>query len=134
MKYQITFVLLFCVIGFSVAQSSPSYASSTFSFPVSDIDEATEWYKQLLGEVEYFSPAEGVVEFKLNEQTWLQLFTGAQSSGATLRLEVTDIQSQHQRLTKLGIEPMDIELVPAVISYFDFKDPDGNLLSFYKLE
>lgn len=116
------------------AQGQPSYASTTISLPVSNLEQSIEWYKQLLGDVESFSPADGIIEFQLNENTWLQLFEEESSSNSILRLEVGDIQSQHDRLKKLGLAPTSIELVPDVVSYFDFKDPDGNQLSFYKLE
>ncbi|WP_462249595.1 VOC family protein [Ekhidna sp.] len=115
------------------AQST--FSSSTFSFPVSNLEASTEWYSDLLSNTNAISPAEGVVEFELNEKTWLQLFEGESSTNtAILRLEVNDIQSEHKRLKILGISPTNIELVPGVVSYFDFKDPDGNQLSFYTIE
>lgn len=129
------FVLALIVASYNgSAQGKPAFASSTLSFPVSDLKQSIDWYQQLLGEVEGFSPAEGVFEFQLNESTWLQLFEGEPSSGAILRLEVKDIQDHHSRLVKLGISPGPVDMVPNVVSYFDFKDPDGNLLSFYMLE
>ncbi len=128
------FMLVVCVLHVGKAQERPQYSSSTFCLPVSDLVQATAWYQQLLGNVEHFSPAPGVVEFKLNDNTWLQLFEGTIGNGSIFRLEVADIQKQHSKLDKLGISPTAIELVPKVVSYFDFTDPDGNQLSFYKLE
>ncbi len=122
------------MINLSWSQNTPSFASTTISFPVTDVERSTQWYKQLLGEVESFAPAEGMIEFQLNELTWLQLFEGPISLGTILRLEVKDLKLEHQRLTDLGMLLSPIELVPNVVSYFDFKDPDGNQLSFYKLE
>lgn len=127
-------ILLVCSFGLSHAQDKPSFASSTISFPVSDLEKSTQWYQQLLGEVESFSPAPGVMEFQLNDKTWLQLFEGEVAVGSILRLEVADIQSSHKKLGEIGISTTSIELVPNVVSYFDFSDPDGNQLSFYKLE
>lgn len=132
MKYLITGIIIISAIQVN-AQNPNSYASSTIGFPVSNLEESVEWYKQVLGDVEYFSPADGVVEFALNDKTWLQLFVGTASQGSILRLEVADIESQYNRLNNL-VSPTPIELVPDVVSYFDFKDPDGNQLSFYKLE
>lgn len=133
MRFLVTLFISFCSMQMS-AQSQQSYASSTISLPVSNLERSIKWYKQVLGDVEYFSPAEGVIEFMLNEKTWLQLFEGMSPSNSILRLEVRDIQSHYDRLKKLGLAPTSIELVPNVISFFDFKDLDGNQLSFYKLE
>lgn len=134
MKHLLCTITLLFVFLASSAQDNVRYASSTFCFPVSDLSSSIDWYNSLLGEVESFTPAEGVVEFQLNTTTWLQLFEGPLSNGAVLRLEVNKIQEEHRRLQALGISPTPVELVPGVVSYFDFKDPDGNLLSFYRLE
>ena len=123
-----------CLLSLCQAQQ-PAYASSTFSFPVSNLEASVAWYGQLLGEVESFAPAEGVVEFQLNPTTWLQLFEGETgAAGSVLRLEVTGIKQQHARLEGLGIPATAVELVPGIVSFFDFEDLDGNQLSFYQLE
>ena len=134
MKSVLSFVLFLCAIQLSKAQDVPSYPSSTFSFPVSNLEASIQWYQEVLGNMERFSPAEGVVECLLNETTWLQLFEAPSGTGAILRLEVTDIKQHHKRLSQLDIVLTPVELVPGVVSYFDFKDLDGNLLSFYELE
>ncbi len=131
------FLIISCFIVCSIqmrAQDQLSYPSSTFCLPVAELERSIEWYKQLLGEIDYFSPADGIIEFALNDNTWLQLFEGELSSSSVLRLEVKDIEFQYKRLKNLKLSPTEIELVPNVVSYFDFKDPDGNQLSFYKLE
>ncbi len=133
MKRLIACIFVICSTQIN-AQNQLSYSSSTISFPVSNLDLSVEWYKQVLGEIEYFSPADGVMEFALNDKTWLQLFEGESTTGSVLRLEVRDIQFQYERLKKLSISPTPVEMVPNVVSYFDFKDPDGNQMSFYELE
>ena len=134
MKYFISTTILIIAVKVGLGQEKISYASSTFCFSVSDLNASIDWYGSLLGNVEKLTPAEGVVEFQLNATTWLQLFEGPTSTGAILRLEVSKIDQQHQRIQQLGVSATPIEVVPGVVSYFDFKDPDGNLLSFYQLE
>ena len=134
MKGVIALLLFFCIVSFCDAQDKNAYGSSTICFSVSDLKEAVNWYSELLGDLDNFSPAPGIIEFQLNESTWLQLFEGSDTGGAILRLEVEDIQLEHKRLEGLGMSLTSVEYVPGMVSYFDFEDRDGNQLSFYKLE
>lgn len=78
-------------------------------------------------------PAEGVVEFKVGP-IWLQL--GEQPtvrSGAEviIRLGVAAAGGQRERLLTVGVTVGPLEHVPGAVDYFDFTDPDGNVLSMY---
>ena len=109
--------------------------SITIGIAVKDVEEATRWYKTLLGDVETMEPAPGVVELQLMENTWLQLDgTGdLKVSGSIIRLETKDIDSMHKIVKKLMPDAGDVELVEGVVQYFDFKDLAGNRLSYYQL-
>jgi lactoylglutathione lyase len=107
----------------------------TIGIAVKDVEQATRWYKNLLGNVETMEPAPGVMELQLTENTWLQLDnTGdLKVGGSIIRLETKDIDSIHTIVKKLMPDVGDIELVEGVIRYFDFKDLAGNRLSYYQL-
>lgn len=109
--------------------------SITIGIAVKDVEEATRWYKTLLGDVETMEPAPGVMELQLTENTWLQLDdTGdLKVGGAIIRLGTKDIDSIHKVVKKLMPDVGDIEFVEGVIRYFDFKDLAGNRLSYYQL-
>jgi hypothetical protein len=62
---------------------------------------------------------------------WLQLAEGKPTkSDWTLRMGVSDLSGEKRRLTGLGIKMTDVQTVPGLISFFGFKDLDGNNLSF----
>lgn len=49
------------------------------------------------------------------------------------RFGVENVRKEHKRLASLGADVGVLEGVDDVLGYFDFVDPDGNLLSFYSL-
>jgi lactoylglutathione lyase len=111
--------------------------SVTIGIGVKDVKEATQWYKTLLGDVETIEPAPGTVELQLTENTWLQLDdTGYFELGggsSIVRLQTNNIDAEHQVVKKLAADTGDIEVVEGVVKYFDFKDPEGNRLSYYQM-
>jgi predicted enzyme related to lactoylglutathione lyase len=63
--------------------------------------------------------------------TWVQLAEDEDTTGNwTLRIGVSDLDAERQRLEDLGIRLGDTHTVPEVVSYFNFYDPDGNRLSY----
>lgn len=101
-----------------------------------DLEASRQWYERLLGETECVTPIEGILELKISNKLWLQLIRkrgDSEPTDSVLRMEVTDIQAELNRLGLLGIPTTGVEMVEGVISYFDLQDPDGNRLSFYQL-
>jgi len=45
---------------------------------------------------------------------------------------VGNIEAEHERILKLGADPLPIETVPGAAHYFEFQDPYGNRLSCYQ--
>ena len=107
--------------------------NTTLDLPVKNLTKAKEWYRQLFEYPPTTSPAPGVVQLELGP-VWLQLHeTGVSSGDKALRLGIKELDKQHKRLRDAGLQIEDITLVPGVIRYFDFKDPDGNGLSLYQM-
>ncbi len=47
--------------------------------------------------------------------------------------ESSDIEASRMLAVSLGSGVGDIQTVPQTVTYFEFRDPFGNRLSFYKL-
>ena len=116
--------------------------SVTIGIAVKDIKAATKWYQALLGDVEIMEPDPGTIELLVRDGVWLQLDgsggeylkpvkSGHESS--IIRLQVENIEAAHDLAEKLGSDVQDVTTVEGVVSFFDFKDPDGNLLSFVQV-
>lgn len=109
--------------------------SITVGIPVTDIGEATKWYRELFGAREELDPTPKIKEFELLADFWLQLVEAdpERTFHPVVRIGVEDLQREHERLANRGIQTKPIEVVPGLIQYFDFEDPYGNSLSFYEL-
>ncbi|WP_261841396.1 VOC family protein [Aliamphritea ceti] len=113
---------------------SNKISSVTVGLPVTDLSRATDWYRLLLGSLEEVSPMEGIWEIRVTSSFWLQLFEleAEESSSKSVNFETDDIERSHELVLSLGVDAGQIETVPEAIQYFEFSDPFGNLLSFYK--
>lgn len=99
-------------------------------FRVHDLDKALEWYQKWLGSPDVL-PMEGIAEFQMGSNAWLQLSSDENESfeKSALILGVEDIMQSHQKLSAAGLkvgEIIDYEVVLA----FDIYDVDGNRISF----
>ena len=99
-------------------------------FQVSDIEKSLSWYKKWLGEPDVV-PMEGVAEYELNKDVWLQLsYEGTEKiEKSSIIIGIEDIKSCKQILGDNGIETCEIQDYEVVL-VFDIHDPDGNRISF----
>lgn len=109
--------------------------SFTVGLPVTDLNKAVKWYRQLLGEIDEINPAPGVWEFQIISSGWLQLFKSEPngSNPAVVRFESDNIEASWMLALSLGTDVGEIQTVPGAVRYFEFRDPFGNQLSFYEL-
>ena len=106
--------------------------SVTIGIPVRDLARSRSWYERLLGKAPDLEVVPGIAEYLVGG-VWVQLMDGEPPGGSwTLRFGVADLDSERERLLGLGIELGDVQTVPGAIRYFTFRDPDGNLLSWYQ--
>jgi predicted enzyme related to lactoylglutathione lyase len=102
--------------------------------PVSDLQRSVPWYRRAfeLGEPD-LEPVAGVVEFQFGP-IWLQLLEGDTTrSGAEVvpSFGVAKAATERERLVALGLEVGPLEHVEGAVDYFEFADPDGNVLSVH---
>ena len=120
----------------STAMASEPFKEMTVGVPVKSITEAEAWYKNFLGsDVEIMRPVPGVIELKASNGVWIQLFEveDPASAGAVLRFLVNDMESAQAARAAHNIDTGEAVVVPAVVTFSEFTDPDGNGLGFYAL-
>lgn len=104
-------------------------------FKVSNIEQSIAWYKNWLGEPDVI-PMDGVAEYQLSSNSWLQLSCEEKDSIETssIVVGVEDINQTKKTLDECGIktsEIIDYEVV-LVFDVFDVFDIDGNKITFAK--
>ena len=99
-------------------------------FQVSDIEKSLLWYKKWLGEPDVV-PMEGVAEYELSKDTWLQLsYEGNKNiEKSAIIIGIEDIKSCKETFENNGIKTGEIQDYEIVL-VFDIHDPDGNRISF----
>ena len=99
--------------------------------PVDDQDAAVEWYRKLLGRDADIVPVEGVAEWQLAGNAWIQVTTDSERAGsATVIIGVNDIDSQCKFCTAANVPHGEIIEYPKIIKMIEVFDPDGNKIAF----
>lgn len=109
--------------------------SVTIGIPVVDLTEGIAWYRRLLPNAEEIAPAPGVWEISITPSVWLQVFEQKCSgpNPAVIRFECVCIEAGRELALELSKEVGEIETIPGVVRYFEFRDPFGNQFSYYEL-
>ena len=102
----------------------------TVFVPVRDLDAAVSWYTRALGlslrwkQANYAALDAAQTALTLYQpEGELRPFT----DHAPFNLYATDVQAAHRTLQAAGAQVEPIQVEPGV-SFFDFRDPDGNRL------
>jgi predicted enzyme related to lactoylglutathione lyase len=99
--------------------------------PVKDFEAALNWYKKLLGRDPDVVPMEGIAEWQLVENGWIQVSTDAERAGCTtVVLEVNDLEAQCKACSDADVSIGEIVEYPEVIKMVEITDPEGNKISF----
>lgn len=108
--------------------------SVTVGLAVTDVFHAAAWYRRVFGTVLEMIPMSGVLEMQVAPTFWIQLFEheGRASGTTVVRFETHHIGVLHERISRMGTFVGPLEKVPGAVRYFEFRDPFGNLLSFYE--
>ncbi|MEU8819325.1 VOC family protein [Actinoplanes sp. NPDC048796] len=104
---------------------------------VTDMDRSIEWYQRVLGfEIEFRADDKvGWCEFVTpTKDVYLGLYRMpgvAPGGGAMPTFGVRDLAAERARLTEMGVRIQGPDqVIPDLISFLTFLDPDGNALMF----
>ena len=99
--------------------------------PVSDMQKARPWYELLMGRPEDNHPMTTLVEWRITDKGWLQVFHDPERAGSTLlNFAVDDLEEHIAELTARGLTPGDIETANKGVRLSTVIDLDGNRITF----
>ena len=99
--------------------------------PVSDIQAAQRWYEALFGRPEDNHPMDSLVEWRVTETGWVQVFHDPDRAGSTLlNLAVDDLEEQAAQLAVRGLVLDGIQTANKGVRTAGITDPDGNRITF----
>ena len=111
--------------------SSSNINSVIAVLPVKDQDTAVGWYKKLLGRDADIIPVEGVAEWQLAENAWLQVTADPERAGSTtVIIGVNDIDVQCNACAAANLPHGEVVVLPEIIKMVEVIDPDGNKVTF----
>ena len=119
----------------STAAAAP-FSEVTIGVAVNSIEDAESWYTNFFGpDVEILRPVPGVVEFKVAPGVWYQIFEAEeeQASGTIVRFLADDIEETQRAGAEVSISMGEAIVIPNVITFSEFSDPDENALGLYEL-
>ncbi|WP_433872682.1 VOC family protein [Saccharopolyspora sp. CA-218241] len=100
---------------------------------VVDFQSAQTWYSTLFGRAPDLVPVDGVAEWKLAENAWLQLGEDPERAGkSTVVIGVRDLAEQLEAVRAAGFAPGEIETIPGLIRMSTILDPEGNAVNFFE--
>jgi len=98
--------------------------------PVTDHRAAISWYTTLLGRGPDVEPDEGVSEWQIAENAWIQVSADPASAGrTTVVIGVSDVEAQVDACRAGGVETAEIEDY-GFIKMSSVTDPAGNTVMF----
>ena len=98
--------------------------------PVSDIQVSQKWYEAFVGRPEDNHPMDTLVEWRITENGWVQIFHDPDRAGSTLlNFAVNDLEAQVAELAVRGLVLGDIQAANKGVRTASINDPDGNLIT-----
>lgn len=98
--------------------------------PVTDYDASIAWYTKWIGRRPDIEPADGVAEWQVAEQAWLQVSVDPESAGqTTVVFGVADLEAQCLHCAAAGVPWGEIDDY-GFIKTAEAQDPAGNTITF----
>ncbi|MFE0023793.1 VOC family protein [Amycolatopsis sp. NPDC059021] len=108
----------------------PNFKNVNAVLPVADHAAALAWYKRWIGRDPDVVPTEGVAEWKLAENAWIQVAHAPEAAGKTsVVIGVEDIDTHVAGLTSEGVTCGEVQDY-GFIKLTDVVDPEGNKINF----
>jgi predicted enzyme related to lactoylglutathione lyase len=99
--------------------------------PVSDIQVAQRWYEALVGRPEDNRPMDTLVEWRITDSSWVQVFHDPDRAGSTLlNFAVDDLEELAAELALRGLIVGEIQTANKGVRTASISDPDGNRITF----
>lgn len=109
--------------------------SVAIGIPVNNLEKSAKWYKDIFDpEKELISTDFQMIEYRTGP-IWIQFFEGkTEINDNVVNFEVENLEKEYNRLKEMTvISNEEIIDIPDVIKYLEFKDPDGNKLTFLEI-
>ena len=99
--------------------------------PVKNFQQSLTWYKKLIGRDPDIVPMEGIAEWLIVENAWIQVTIDPDRAGnTTLVICVNDLEAQCKTFSASNLPIGKIEEYPEIIKMAEIIDPEGNKISF----
>ena len=99
--------------------------------PVSAIQASQRWYEDLMGRPVDNHPMDSLVEWRVTETGWVQVFHDPERAGsALLNFAVDDLEVRAAELAARGLVLDSIQTANNGVRTAGINDPDGNRITF----
>ncbi|MCK2244580.1 MULTISPECIES: VOC family protein [unclassified Crossiella] len=98
---------------------------------VADFEAAQSWYSKLFGREPDVVPTEGIAEWQLAPNAWVQLTENPDRAGkSSVVIGVRDLAAQVKSVESAGFTPGAVEEYPGIVKTSTIFDPEGNEVTF----
>jgi predicted enzyme related to lactoylglutathione lyase len=98
--------------------------------PVTDHAEAVKWYRAWIGRAPDVEPMEGIAEWQLADNAWIQVAVDPASSGrTTVVIGVDDVDAQRSACAAAGVAVGEVS-DHGIVKTAEAVDPAGNKVLF----
>ena len=99
--------------------------------PVCDFEKAQSFYIQLFEREPDVVPMEGIAEWQILKNAWVQVSSDPKHAGnTTVVIGVNDLEALRNDYTCSNLTISEIEEYPEIIKMAEIKDPEGNKITF----